>query len=314
MNNENILVKSTEHWYGFDLIKGILIVFVFMGHVIPGVLRSTFPRYAIYSFHMPLFVGISGFLLNVEKIDIGFSKLFAKYWKRLILPWMIAVSVFFFTQNLMDGKILDITMVSFAAAFCYPYYHLWYIMGFICYILVFRFLWIIFKNVRFKWTYIFIIAACLSAISKWDCLSGHISNMYLNILYKIIQNDFRLRNLIFFVFGIYCRYIYEHFGKPVFDKFIDAARVCMGLSIIFVTILFYFSYQNVENIMFYVMNICILFVIFYDCIASCLPRSKVFEFMGKYSLPVYLYHVLGKLFAVYLFEEGTEGYYIVNYN
>lgn len=77
----------------------------------------------------------------------------------------------------------------------------------------------------------------------------------------------------------------------------------MGLSIIFVTILFCFSYQNVENIMFYVMNICILFVIFYDCIASCLPR---------YSLPIYLYHVLGKLFAVYLFEEGTEGYHIVN--
>ena len=93
---------------------------------------------------------------------------------------MIAVSVFFFLQNFMDGKILDITMVSFAAAFVILITIVVHYGIYLLYTCI-SFLWIIFKNVRFKWTYIFIIAACLSAISKWDCLSGHISNMYLNI-------------------------------------------------------------------------------------------------------------------------------------
>lgn len=300
--------QQENHWYTFDYVKGILIVLVFMGHVIPGVLRDTFPRYIIYSFHMPLFIGVSGFLLKIDKFDTMPLELIKKYLKRLISPWLIAVIFYFGFNIFLDGNISSITIKSIILAFVRPSYHLWYVLGFVSYLIISYFLWMIFKRKKNKWIYIFIISACISIVSKWNLLPEQISNTF---LYSTIQHDFRLYNLIFFIFGIYCRCLYEHFGESFFDKFIEMIRVCMGLSIITVTVLFFFSHTNIEYIMFYVMNICILFVVFYDCINSNLPRSKVFEFMGKYSMPIYLYHVLCKNFSFYLFNEYTEGYYIV---
>lgn len=311
--NKNISAnKRTGYWHAFDFVKGVLIVLVFLGHIIPGKRRRTFPRYVIYAFHMPLFIGISGFLINIEKMDINLLNLFKKYWKRLIFPWVLAVVCYFFVLNLINDNILNITVKSFIWAFCYPYYHLWYVMGFISYLLIFCLLWTCFKNTKYRWIYILFISACISIAAKWELLSGHISNIYLKKIYEMVQNDFRLWNLVFFVFGIYCRYWYEHFGKLIFDKYVDVIRVCMGVSMLAVTVLFYFPHVNVENIMYYVMNGCILFIVLYDCINSNFPRSQTFEFLGRYSLPIYLYHVLGKLFALYLFKDYTEGYYIVS--
>lgn len=313
MNKDNIKFgKHTERWYAFDFIKGLLVIFVFMGHIIPGVSRETFPRYVIYSFHMPLFIGISGFLTNIENFNMSLKKLFDKYWKRMGLPWVIAVICFFIVNCIISKYIFSITYLDVLRAFCHPYYHLWYIMGIVSYFLVTYFLWNIFKMNKFKWIWIFIIVSVISVISKWDFFNGKINNIYVDALYRYIQFDFRLFNLPFFVLGIYCRLKYEQTQKILSDKMVEVMRILMCLSFISVTILFYFSYPNVEIIMFYVMNFFILFVVFYDCVNSNLPRSVVLEYIGKYSLPIYLYHVFIKIFCEYFFTKGSETYYITS--
>ena len=52
-----------------DGIKGFLILCVVVGHILTGSLDENPIRYIIYSFHMPCFFYISGYLLNTEKID-----------------------------------------------------------------------------------------------------------------------------------------------------------------------------------------------------------------------------------------------------
>lgn len=111
-----------ERLYGIDYVKGCLIILVFVGHIITGKVEEVFPRYAIYSFHMPLFIGISGFLLNIEKLDMRISNLLPKYWKRLLLPWVIAVMFFFFDIHLNKGMVMNAK--EFVCAFAHPYYHL----------------------------------------------------------------------------------------------------------------------------------------------------------------------------------------------
>ena len=64
---ENNPYRQTDRWHGIDFCKGILIILVFVGHLVPGELRNTFIRYTIYQFHMPLFIALSGFLFDVEK-------------------------------------------------------------------------------------------------------------------------------------------------------------------------------------------------------------------------------------------------------
>ena len=279
----------TERWFGFDFVKGLLIILVFVGHVIPGTLRETFPRYAIYSFHMPLFIGISGFLLNIEKIDVTFDKLFFKYWKRMGLPWVIAVA-FYFVANIIIKKGASITLIGVLKSFCHPYYHLWYIMGFIAYLLISCFLYKLLKNTKHKWIILFFIVSIISAISKWDLLGGKIDNTFLNLLYETIQYDFRLYNLVFFCFGNYLRYKFEHNKILLSVRMIECIRTLMILSVICVTVLFFFNYSNLENIMYYIMNFSIILIIVYDCVNSYMPKSFVLEFIGRYSLPIYLYH------------------------
>ena len=70
-----MVVKRDEF---FDSLKFFLISIVILGHTleISEKTRVVLALYnTIYSFHMPLFIGISGFLLNIERLDINFSTL-----------------------------------------------------------------------------------------------------------------------------------------------------------------------------------------------------------------------------------------------
>ena len=70
----------------FDFVKGVLIFLVVLAHVIRG--RGSIVYHVIYSFHMPLFVFVSGYFalhsLSKNLQDIG-----KKVWGRLIIPALI---------------------------------------------------------------------------------------------------------------------------------------------------------------------------------------------------------------------------------
>lgn len=65
-----------------DLVKGIGILCVLFGHLIPndGIVKP-----AIYSFHMPLFFIVTGILLKKESIQIKVSKKF----HQVIIPYIV---------------------------------------------------------------------------------------------------------------------------------------------------------------------------------------------------------------------------------
>ena len=63
----------------YDVMKGIGIILVLIGHIPPG--NGLF--HIIYSFHMPLFFIVAGFFASTAKIDFGMLK---KYASRLLLP------------------------------------------------------------------------------------------------------------------------------------------------------------------------------------------------------------------------------------
>ena len=70
----------------FDFVKGVLIFLVVWGHVIRG--RESIVYHVIYSFHMPLFVFVSGYFavhtLRKSVMDVG-----KKVLNRLIVPALI---------------------------------------------------------------------------------------------------------------------------------------------------------------------------------------------------------------------------------
>lgn len=307
-NSDNQVSK--KYWREFDFVKGILIILVFMGHIIPGVIRETYPRYLIYSFHMPLFIGVSGFLLNIEKLNTKPLNLIKKYWKRMICPWIIAVALYFMVRLIMGKQSLSIK--SIIAAYIHPYYHLWYVLGFLSYLVIACVLWKVFKNSRYKWIWIFILSTIISVVSRWKLLSYCFSDGILSQIYECIHYDFRLYNLIFFIIGVYLRNRFENVGDICSPKIMEGIRVFAIIAFTCVAILFFFDYTNVENTLFFVMNSSLLAVVIFDCVNYRLPKSKIIEFLGRYSLPIYLYHIMCKLVALLFCVEGSASYYVVS--
>lgn len=64
-----------------DITKGVLILLVIAGHLIQGPVSDSLARYIIYSFHMPLFIAVSGYLINWTQL----KKLsFREYLKNIV--------------------------------------------------------------------------------------------------------------------------------------------------------------------------------------------------------------------------------------
>ncbi|MGN1194786.1 MAG: acyltransferase family protein [Acutalibacteraceae bacterium] len=77
-----MLDKKRIVW--IDQLKGVAFMFVILGHLS---IDNTFCSW-IYSFHMPLFFFVSGFNLNVEKIQqTPFWQYVYKLFKRLVIPY-----------------------------------------------------------------------------------------------------------------------------------------------------------------------------------------------------------------------------------
>ncbi|NDV64462.1 acyltransferase family protein [Bacteroides sp. 224] len=74
----------------FDILKGITIIFVIIGHANPPISLSSF----IYSFHLPLFFIISGYFYNKEKYSNIFF-LIKKKIKSCIIPALITTIMIF---------------------------------------------------------------------------------------------------------------------------------------------------------------------------------------------------------------------------
>lgn len=130
-----------ERCSSIDYIKGCLIFTVIVGHVLLGSLDANLFRYVIYSFHMPAFIFMSGYLLNIEKIRLlRIDQLFGKYWRRMLFPWVVAWVVY--TAIDVYGKLsLDAVLNNIIN----PFYHLWYVPSLFMMIAI---IWMAFRHCK----------------------------------------------------------------------------------------------------------------------------------------------------------------------
>ena len=182
-----------------DFFKGTLIISVFLGHLIIGDINDTFVRYFIYSFHMPLFIGISGYLFNYNSLKDSPKKFIEKLLNKIIVPYILAV--IFYCSFINLKFILNYEVYSFIINFSkniiYSYYHLWYIQGYVSYIIISYFL----LKLNIKMNKIIILSVIFSLFVYYLYFIAKIENSFI----KIFLNNFRLYNLIFFVVGVYVK-------------------------------------------------------------------------------------------------------------
>lgn len=264
--------ETTARNTKIDLIKGFLIISVILGHAIPGDVNSVISRYLIYSFHMPMFFGISGYLFNTDK---KLKPL--KYVERIIIPYVIAALVYFVLNLDYKAGFNAVELVK-SFIFGFSWYHLWYVISY----LLIVFLFTAVKKIPMWIKLIGFLAIFLIAKINYDQLATNS-----NTVVRLVFNAVKPNNFLFFVIGNALRDF--EFKKPFVKALSILAVFMLGLRVYF----FYCSGNiYIETVHYLLMNVVLLFLLTAFVKSDVNIRIKPIEDIGKDSLFFYLYHMV----------------------
>lgn len=276
-----------------DFFKGLLILLVIVGHTLKVDDDQSVWVALIYSFHMPLFIGLSGYLFNARKVaSLNFAGLMDKYKMRVILPWVIAVLVHLLLAVAEDH---EVSVWRFFKAFLFPFFHLWFIPAFLSWIVL---TWGM-RKLRLN-RYELLIAAFL--ISVGTLLVSKVPELYrnkpmLNYGIDMIVNTFRWRFFFFFALG--------HFLRDVRLKRPKGYEYVITLLLFsLVPILHYSPNSTASFVLFFAFNAMLLILVLKISVKDLIPEFHLLEWIGVNSLAIYLWHVLPIKISVFL--VGTD--------
>ncbi len=276
------MTKTTKNFKNIDLFKGLLILLVILGHVLQGSIEDKLWRTIIYSFHMPLFIGISGFLFNVKKmVTLNLIELIKKYLFRVILPWTIATIGYFLFMEIQDGngKFIKDLIVSFIL----PFYHLWFIPSFLSWIVL---TWILKKigtGNKMLLSFSIIISLVTMLLNKYPETYQGFGILTRGI--GVVLHTFRPYFYFFFVLGLVFRGL--ELKKPNLLEYAFPA-LCFGL----VLFLFYYPNKELSFFNFFLFNSLLLYLVLKVSINNMVSSNKIIEWIGLNSLGIYLWHVI----------------------
>lgn len=197
-----MLLTDRQRIAWIDIAKGIAIILVVIGHCIPDAASSTgisvmgyrWLHDTIYSFHMPLFFFLSGYMIvrkNFVKAGKRPLDIIKSRWKRLMVPYMfvgLCYAPFKLLLSKFANKPYDIENIWKIIIGVNPDGELWFLYA----LFVVTVIAAIF-SFRISWTGL-LAAGCLLVWDPWDIVTDY---------------------LFFFLFGIYMRRNYSGFVEKL---------------------------------------------------------------------------------------------------
>lgn len=249
-----------------------------------GTISENKIRGVIYSFHMPLFLFISGYMIKLASLStLSFKDIFNKYSDRMLKVWSVAYIVFSAYQVLCEPSIKQVVGLIYS-----PWYHLWYVPTLFCYILMCKFL---FSKTSVKVSYS--ISVLLFIV--WTVV-GHVKLI-------VMPRWCDCSQLPYFMLGLFLK---NHFHSLKFRK------VYAVVPILYVPLLFAFQYVpfNEYGVFQSLSLLAVIMLFLYPAILNdSIPKSKVLSLIGKNSLEIYLWHMI----PVLLLKDFVSGASIYSY-
>lgn len=117
---------------GIDIFRGALVLLVILGHFSELMQRQNLLTWMGFGFRMPLFIGLTGYLFNLERARATpFMALLRKYYRRLIFPWLVACAV----HLTLTGQW---SWFSPLIIILWPPFHMWFVPVMLAFIFVAR--------------------------------------------------------------------------------------------------------------------------------------------------------------------------------
>jgi acyltransferase len=109
---------------GPDQLRGLLLTLVIFGHTYAAGISGDPSKWIIYGFHMPLFFGISGWLLTGSSLTRrSVPELLGYYWKRMLWQWLVVSLAFGYWK----GALPSTARGTLDVLFFEPLFHLWFV-------------------------------------------------------------------------------------------------------------------------------------------------------------------------------------------
>lgn len=270
--------NERQHW--LDVVKGIAIILVVMGHVgstYGGELVSNSFKTIhafIYSFHMPLFMSISGYLFTSSLLKdyktTALSKLVAYG-----IPYIV-FSTAYWGMKTLGGAFVN-NSVSFRDLFLIPIFPLsfmWYLYA----LLIMTELSLVIgrRNIKSVMT----VAIVCRIIWEILTITPGFTDSWVN---NLILTDF-IKNYIWFALGL----VFGNYIVQVFNEIRNPTKI--GISLIGLIILIVVSSGGITQIPFIrilwgMIGICTIMFI-----GLLIYKNTFLEYMGRNSMQIYLIH------------------------
>lgn len=285
MNTISQTSPATVRSDGIDYLRGILILLVIVGHVVVGSLHENWIRYPIHAFHMPLFIGITGYLLNAKTLrDISLFNVGIRYWWRMILPFSLA---FIFFTGILFFHAYQESRVTFGLLLSYlhtPYYHLWFIPTMMIWVLAYRFM----LKTPIPLLSILLLFAFISlywgSVPREEQIAKVVPFLNKKVVYFFS----------FFLFGAWLRTINLETVLGFIKNFRNLLIVSLVISSFFYLKHIGFEPKTIRGIAWLVLNMVLMILLLPQMKSLALPETKINQTivaMGRNSLPIYLWHV-----------------------
>ena len=279
---ENIKTNVYNREYKYDNIKAILIFLVLFGHVIESVTKFNLLYLIIYSFHMPIFVFVSGYFSKGNKKSI----------LKQVVIYFIFQTIYFLLYKFILHENIPLNYLQ-------PIWIMWYIFALAIWNSL---LFLIKKMSIIKNTYVYLLILLAFLLSL---ICGYIDKIgYFLSLSRIIS---------FFPF-----FLLGYFTKNISIKIIkkDSNNVAsfMYCFLALICILYFVRIPNINKIWFYGSysykngGYNIIFKFFSNVLSLCMiyyfnnfvPNKKsILSFIGKNTLYIYLFHgIIIKVFSL----------------
>ena len=275
MARENNREKINE----IGLLYTIGVLLTILGHSHPND-WSTFPTQPvdfIYSFHMPLFFCISGYLFTKSRSleRDGYLKWIGDKSKRLLLPYFIISAISFFPKTLLEnGNINDVGLNELFECFFAPRFNIWGHFWFLPVIFIFYFVFGLCRSFlydNFKYKKCLIVGILLVAIVL-HFVKTDIAWFGLSDLCEFI---------VYFVLGIFV-------GEALKIKKLRNVELIVGaLLLTAVSVVLYSKFRHNTFIMF---TECILMLVACLFISQLLSEKK-FKFVNFINENVFTFYI-----------------------
>lgn len=285
--------QKLSHLAWIDIVKGIGIILVVLGHAFRDEMRTANIVYdyiynIIYSFHMPLFFAISGvtFGLSYSKYKNSLTTFYKKKAKSLFIPlvsysaiiyviFVLLYKIPFFAKMLSDANYQLYSIPKYLQMqflFINPYAsHLWFIWVLFCMTLI-----------------VFTLAVVFKFSSKFKYLSVVVSIVLFSISFFDIPSAVKLlfTNMIFFVSGILVSE-YDNALKPKPLLQIPIYIVSWSFLLIYTAKIITIP-ATIGKVLLTIASFPVIHSIF--MLSKAIKSSRILEHLGNKSFTIYLLH------------------------